>query len=211
MNKRFLKRTISLMLSVVALITVACFGVANTSAAEVFPEDEVKALLAQAELKPVVNAKDKQESRSICTFSTKSPENVYPTRKGTILVATDSISGHAAIVYDENTVIESVVDGVVVGKNDWNITRETLYGIDVNDTTLEEDEIAADWCLQQVGKKYNWNFFNIKTREKFYCSQLVWAAFYDNFDIDLSTDDFGTAIYPAELVTSEKTSVVYSK
>lgn len=31
----------------------------------------------------------------------------------------------------------------------------------------------------QVGKPYNWNFFDITTTSKFYCSQLAWRAWYN--------------------------------
>ena len=48
-------------------------------------------------------------------------------------------------------------------------------------------------------------------KEKFYCSQLVWAAFKDNYGIDLDTSDFGDAVHPMELVNSSKTYTIYKK
>lgn len=47
--------------------------------------------------------------------------------------------------------------------------------------------------------------------KKFYCSQLVWAAFKDNYGIDLDTSDFGDAVHPMELVNSSKTYTIYKK
>ena len=115
----------------------------------------------------------------------------YPTQKGTILVTSDWTyrmipTGHAAIVWDENHVIEAQTAGVMWGKNNWMSTRREVYGLKVKETTPAQDAAAAEWCKGQIGKSYNYNFLNKRTRDSFYCSQLVWAAFYDLFDIDLS-------------------------
>ena len=50
-------------------------------------------------------------------------------------------------------------------------------------------------AIANLGKPYNYNYFNVSTRKKFYCSQLVWAAFKDNYGIDLDTSDFGDAVH----------------
>lgn len=39
----------------------------------------------------------------------------------------------------------------------------------------------------------------------------VWAAFKDNYGIDLDTSDFGDAVHPMELVNSSKTYTIYKK
>jgi hypothetical protein len=36
---------------------------------------------------------------------------------------------------------------------------------------------VADYCLAQVGKPYNANYFNPHTEEAFYCSQLAYLAY----------------------------------
>lgn len=58
------------------------------------------------------------------------PMGVYPTRKGVILVTADVWKGvvplgHAAIVYSATDVVESLSQGVVIGRNNWNTTKET--------------------------------------------------------------------------------------
>lgn len=140
----------------------------------------------------------------------------YPTRKGIILVTGDFYkglipTGHAAIIYGSNVVVEFLANGVTTGDNDWNTTKGTCYGVTVIGTTAAQDSAAADWCYSQLDKKYNYNYLDTATRSKFYCSQLVWAAFLDNYSIDLNTSAFLNAVHPLELVSSENTRLVYEK
>ena len=57
----------------------------------------------------------------------------------------------------------------------------------------------------------------MSTRAKFYCSQLVWAAFLDNYNIDLNTMAFANStipsnpIHPMELVWTDETNLIYEK
>ena len=120
-------------------------------------------------------------------------------------------TGHAAIVWAKPTVIESLANGVVTGPNDWYNSKTTCYGVAVNGTTFEQDDYASNWCYGQRGKPYNFNFYDVGTREKFYCSQLVWAAFKDNYNIDLNTSEFGVAVHPLELAVAQNTYIVYKK
>lgn len=110
-----------------------------------------------------------------------------------------------------STIVESLSNGVTTGPNDWNTSKTSCYGISVKGTTVDEDNEASNWCYRQLGKPYNYNYFNVSTRKKFYCSQLVWAAFKDNYGIDLDTSDFGDAVHPMELVNSSKTYTIYKK
>lgn len=55
----------------------------------------------------------------------------------------------------------------------------------------EEEEMLmrmkiADYCLAQVGKPYNINFFNAESEKAFYCSQLAYKA-YEQVGINLNT------------------------
>lgn len=64
----------------------------------------------------------------------------YPTTKGRILVTGDAYknlipTGHAAIVYSQNRVVEALSNGVVTGKNDWNKSKNTCWGLYVTDVT----------------------------------------------------------------------------
>lgn len=142
----------------------------------------------------------------------------YPTRKGTILVTKDAYknlipTGHAGIVLNQYTVIESLEEGVQYAPSDWRTRYKTCYGVTVNSTTAAQDAQVVDYIINQkwVGKPYNFNYFNVKTRSKFYCSQLVWAGFKDCLGIDLNTSTFGAAVHPMELVSTDKTRTLFSQ
>jgi uncharacterized protein YycO len=107
--------------------------------------------------------------------------------------------------------VESTDQGVVLGSNNWASSKEVVYGLNVNETTTAQDAAAANWCYSQIGKPYNYNFFDRDTRNSFYCSQLVWAAYKDLYGIDLDTSAWGNAVYPTELVMSSHTSTIYSQ
>ena len=107
--------------------------------------------------------------------------------------------------------IESLAEGVTCGPNDWNTSKGTAYGADVRGTTSLQDQAASNWCFNQVGKPYNYNYLDTATRSKFYCSQLVWAAFKGNYGIDINTDFAGAAIYPMEILDSPNVNVIYRK
>jgi hypothetical protein len=47
-------------------------------------------------------------------------------------------------------------------------------------------EAIAAYCLRQVGKLYNVNYFNTQTEDAFYCSQLAYLAYLPH-GIDLNT------------------------
>lgn len=61
----------------------------------------------------------------------------------------------------------------------------------------------------QAKEKKDYNYFDVKTRKRFYCSQLVWAAFKDRYKIDMNTSLFGKAVHPMELVNSPETYACY--
>ncbi|MCB9136099.1 MAG: hypothetical protein H6636_11775 [Anaerolineales bacterium] len=48
-------------------------------------------------------------------------------------------------------------------------------------------EAIVAYCLAQVGKPYNANYFNPQTEEAFYCSQLAYLAYLPH-GIDLNTE-----------------------
>ncbi|URZ02747.1 YiiX/YebB-like N1pC/P60 family cysteine hydrolase [Clostridium felsineum] len=120
----------------------------------------------------------------------KDTEGVYPTRSGVILVTRDTNIlgvhyGHAGIVWTPSTTVEAQLSGVGRYPNTWQSRYKTVKGITVKDTTADQDKEVSDWCNNQVGKPYNYNFFNINTRSSFYCSQLVWAAYKDLYGMDI--------------------------
>lgn len=141
----------------------------------------------------------------------------YPIAKGFILVTKDKYkgavpTGHAGIIYSEGTVIEAMPEGVVRKSNKWYSRYKTCYGAYVKNTSQAQKNKAANWANKQVGKPYNYNFYNPNTRKAFYCSQLVWAAYKDTLGINLENAALcGNAIHPSELLMSSRVNVFYKQ
>ena len=112
------------------------------------------------------------------------------------------VPGHIdhAIMYigSEGRCIEAggkgVIEFVMPGKT-WDASQEastrllqdTLIAVayplkNLNLSAEEEERIrtgVATYCLDQLGKPYNVNFLNTVTEEAFYCSQLIYLAYYE--------------------------------
>lgn len=222
------KKNLSLMaasLFVAAALSFLCVVPAYATSPEQqfdLTQEEIDAIKLEASKKPIY-----KESNGTLVLDTESTEakalggeskalGQYPTRKGTILVTDTKFSqviptGHAAIVYNNgNTVVESLAQGVVIGANNWNTAHKNVWGLATINLSFAQADIAADWCAQQVGKPYNYNFFDTMRRDAFYCSQLVWASFYDNFGVDISTNEvLGTIIHPMEIIDSKECVLMY--
>ena len=139
---------------------------------------------------------------------------MYPERSGVILVTPDFASGivpsgHAGIVYNKDVAVESIDKGVTRMPNTWYVDKTQAIGVTVLSTTEAQDAAAAEWAHAQIGKPYNINFWNVNRRDRFYCAQLVWAAFKDKYGINLDTYRFKQAIHPMELVLTPKTKTIY--
>lgn len=148
--------------------------------------------------------------------TTRGPIGSYPSRKGVILVTPDKYAGlaigHAAIIFVDGKVTESLQNGVQWGKNNWNTAKSQAYATSVRATSATQDSTASTWASNQRGKPYNWFYWDVSRRDAFYCSQLVWAAFKDNFGINLNNPDVvGAAIHPMELVNTSKVYLIYRK
>lgn len=160
---------------------------------------------------------DKTENSSIKKNGIKKSDKwEYPSRKGVILVTADWYrnlipSGHAAIVLNDKKVVESLSDGVQKGNNDWNISKRDCSAVTPYDTTATQDKKAANYAVEQIGKTYNWEFLNVNTTKKFYCSQLVWKAFKKKCNVDLNTSFAWQIVYPLELANTDETYFVYVK
>lgn len=147
----------------------------------------------------------------------------YPTRKGTFLSTNTKVSGliptgHSAMVYSAASVVESLSSGVQWGSNNWYAAKPQAWGMTTRGTTSTQDANAAEWARGKIGLPYNYNYYDMGTRSRFYCSQLVWAAFRDTTGIDLNTSAYDAlglrAIHPMELpsaANSTKVSTFYVK
>ena len=187
---------------------------------EAFDKREVLKLCEEIKKLPVMNEFIGNESIGLNNTMSRNKtakDLSKVTGKGVILVTTDLYkgvieSGHAAIVYSDSIVVEALADCVTLGKNNWSKTKKEYYACVPWDASANDERKAADYCYNMIGKDYNWNYFDVKTRKKFYCSHLVYASYKDLFGIDLNTDTFktvaGNPIHPYELLTSSKTWVI---
>lgn len=141
---------------------------------------------------------------------------------GDILVTTSGTSsssfawagGHAAVVSnDSQYTVESFgnkgdLNGVRIWPNDWGTRYDMVRGLWVSGADGAAYQYVANYAEAQVGKPYNYNFFDVTTTSSFYCSQLVWRAWYNATGIDLND---GGAVWPVDLIESPYTIVFYSK
>ena len=133
-------------------------------------------------------------------------------KKGDIIYETDTVlfdSGHSAIIYDTAKdsyygeyiqTIEAVTGGVQYGFLDD--TRILDYGVLIlrvlgaTGTVIEE---ACEFCYKQLGEFYSFNSFRLNTSDsdsKWYCSELVYAAYYNaGIDIGVTKDSSGNDVY----------------
>ena len=144
-------------------------------------------------------------------------------KKGTVLYTKDTkikimgVVGHAAIVADnkenDSKVVESTISGVVYGPNTWN-TKSHCRAAVVSSLSVAKRAAVADKCAGWLNKPYNTDYTNTSTRKKFYCSQLVWAGYWDKYSVNIDDNAFNgntNIVYPSELISSSKTKLVYSK
>ncbi len=138
----------------------------------------------------------------------------YPTRAGVILVTTDgsfgSLVGHAGIIWDEDTTIESFPrNGVQKHENKWYRRYRKVWAVTTRQLNAHQENAVSNWCANQVGKPYNWEFNKPHLRNKFYCSQLVYAGFLDKYDLNLNYGSW--IVFPYDLVRTNNTYIIYKK
>lgn len=207
---------ISMVIMTVSIVPIsAASTVEQTMAEKIFPEKEVKADLEKARNQIVYSDKGSGARIKIGTTSSAKTTGTYPKRSGVIMVTSDKYkglipTGHAAIVYSKNIVVEALSKGVTKGKNNWEDSKDECWGVTTYNTTDGQDATVADMCYSEIGKPYNYNYLNIKTRSKYYCSHLIYAKYLDRYGIDLNTDAYTKkAVHPMELVNTSKTYTIY--
>lgn len=155
--------------------------------------------------------------------TTKVPTGSWSWRDGVICVTTegfgtDSVNTwHSAIVAPQR--IEAVIEAKKLGHTadfrygKWESDKHTIWQVGVLSTSVDQDYNAGHWAGQQQGKPYNLNFWSCYQTDSFYCSQLVWAAYYYTAGVDLnkSDNDFGSsiAVHPGEFVENPNTLITY--
>ncbi|MGF9821242.1 YiiX/YebB-like N1pC/P60 family cysteine hydrolase [Brevibacillus agri] len=121
--------------------------------------------------------------------------------------------GHAAIVYDESYTIEAWPDGGVKKMpNNWANRYSKLKGLYVSGAEGTHYKAARSYANYQIGDEYNWAFFDKRKENQFYCSQLVWRAWYNQgFKIGNGTDELNFPVTPNDLINDSDTVEFYSK
>lgn len=137
------------------------------------------------------------------------------TNQGSNMLVTNS--WHAGIIAPQANYVVAEAEGV--GKKvrlrsgAWSSNKYTIWQMGVKKTSVAQDLAAGRWAGNQKGKPYNLNFWNIKQKNSFYCSQLVWAAYYYTCGVDLDKTDnnIGTAwaVHPGEFVNNSQTALLY--
>lgn len=148
----------------------------------------------------------------------------YPTRAGLILV-TDQLfpwqgdydyswTGHAGIVYSENSTVEAFPKGgVQLYNNDWNTrySERSVYGATHKKTNGYEDEDAAEWAYNKIGTEYNfWASLSEKgmnDTSKMNCATLVYNAF--RLTSGYKINQGATTLTPMDLVQSSDVNITY--
>ena len=131
---------LSMVLLTVNSAPVNATSTMENSAAVVFSEKEVKADLKKARSQTVYSDKGNGTRKKIGTTSSATTTGTYPKRSGVIMVTSDKYkglipTGHAAIVYSKDTVVESLSQGVTTGDNKWNKSKKECWGVTTYNTT----------------------------------------------------------------------------
>ena len=142
------------------------------------------------------------------------PRNVI----GAFLVTKDNLTGfipfvgHVGIILDQRTVVQAgPFDGVYYGPNDCDTSKITCYAAVPKELDNKKFINAANWAASKKGSSYNFNFFSWKNKDanKFYCSQLVWAAYYNACNFDLAPKR-QMILFPADLINDDSiTDIIY--
>jgi len=133
---------------------------------------------------------------------------------GNYLVTTDGwvgqipLPGHAGMVYSSSLTIESFADGVNWHLySHWEDDYDKVFEYYVN-AYGNQPVYAVQYATQQIGDPYNYNFFNVLNEDKFYCSQLVWRAWYEaGYDLDGITNG---VVAPVDLTEADDATIIYS-
>ena len=156
----------------------------------------------------------KDKGRSGRTFGRNSASKKYPHVPGSILYTKDTVykvarvAGHTAIAVSGRKIIEATDSGVKKTANDWERKEHCIIGVVKGLSDRQKGRVTKK-CSSWIGRPYNWNFINVHTRKRFYCSQLVWAGYKDVAKVDLNRGS--RIVLPSELVAHRKVKIIYRK
>ncbi|AMQ18493.1 YiiX/YebB-like N1pC/P60 family cysteine hydrolase [Thermococcus peptonophilus] len=133
---------------------------------------------------------------------------------------------HVAIVawyndtIDDWMVIEAKIGkGVIISPLREFLSRYDVVALQRVKTTDEVRQKAVEFAYQQLGKPYNYNYLGKPKvySDKYYCSQLVWAAYLvaSNYQINLDKNDgafdwkYFYSVAPQEVYDDPMTYTIY--
>jgi uncharacterized protein YycO len=130
------------------------------------------------------------------------PGYYYISVKGTIAGLG---TGHAAIKNSQSqqTIEAYPAGGVKRYDKKWNYESMFYKAMAIGSTSTRRTS-AVSYAESKIGKPYNNNFYDKWNQTKFYCSQLVWRAWY-NQGIDIDDIKFDNIVTPTEVGVSNNT------
>lgn len=176
---------IAMIISLILLILV--YDVNAKTEENNFTQEQIKYLMKKKEEDRINSQKIEEEYFKNLGNRKEMKANAYRTNNlgetGDILITykgegTTWFHGHAAIVStDKEKTVEAFKNsGVVERENDWNKSGSRHYR--VKKSQEWERRIAASWARSYLKRPYEVSFNKWRT-DKFYCSQLVWRAWYN--------------------------------
>lgn len=132
------------------------------------------------------------------------------------------LTGHIAIVEgiytsDDGTeyvrLIEAISDGVVRSiLDDTRYDEKDVTVFRVNGASSSDRRNAVNFCKSQLGKDYwlDWGKDSDEDQADWYCSELVWAAYYNQgYNLDVEVGDGGDiGVTPADIYDSNEVYTV---
>ncbi len=124
--------------------------------------------------------------------------------------------GHAGIVYDEDTIIETTGMEVVSDQNKVITYRNNILFRPEKVETVglrvkaSDDEVkkAVDFSYNTVDSLYNYSFI-FGRKDKFYCTDLISRSFGQEAGLDFKLDEDGIAVSCNDLIVSDDTFITY--
>ena len=121
------------------------------------------------------------------------------------------VGGHAAIVVDRYSTIEAMglrqdTDGVRYWTNNFKERYKDARAYTVIGATASQKQSAVNNAKYELYDPYNYSFYEKTRTDAFYCSQLVWRAWYD-LGVELDYNG-GTAVWPIDLTKGSKVKAI---
>ncbi len=161
-----------------------------------------------------------QSAITPASLSSVAPGDVFVSFTGTTSGIDFALVGHASLAETSGGVwaisswpeskSPSGINGVQYEYRYWdNLSK--IYALRVKGSTASTRSNAVNNAINIVSRSprppYNWFFLNKFTTSSFYCSQLVWRAWYDA-GVNIDRFPYDTVVSPAEL-TGDHMEVLY--